>query len=178
MSDTKADDRRPGRHYSWPPFEKGNEVGLRHGAFSPRKIEPRAAEYVDAVLEVATVDGSTVSYLADPTYQPALIAWSRAEAQQDLLEEFLAEGGPIDEDGKVRPAADLLERVARRAERMRSRLGLDPLSRASLAKDLAVAKSSHDLDRLKALGQALLDVAHDGEESKAGDGGEVDRGDD
>jgi hypothetical protein len=94
-----------------------------------------------------------------------------------LLEEFLAELGPVDEDGKVRPAADLLERVARRAERMRARLGLDPLSRASLAKDLAVARSGHDLERLKALGQALLDAA-DGDTAEAcagdhyGDGGE------
>jgi hypothetical protein len=149
-----------------PPFEPGHELSLRHGAFSDRKVEPRAAEFVEAVLRLAEADGSPVGYLADPTYRPALTAWARSEAQQDLLEEFLSELGPIAPDGKVRPAAELLERVARRAERMRARLGLDPLSRASLAKDLAVARSGHDLDRLKALGQALLDAA-DGDTAEA-----------
>ena len=142
----------------------------RHGAYSPRKVDPLAQELIDAMLQVASVDGSPVAYLADPTYRPALIAWGRAEAQQDLIEAHLAELGPIDPDGKVRSAADLLERVARRAERMRARLGLDPLSRASLAKDLAVAMSGHDLDRLKALGQALLDAAdRDAARASAGD---------
>jgi hypothetical protein len=148
---------RPGRGYSWEPFQPGHTLSLRHGAFSPRKVEPRAAEYVDAVLEIASADGSTVSYLADLTYQPALVAWSRAEAQQDMIEEYIAEvGGPIDEDGKVRPAADLLERVARRAERMRTRLGLDPLSRASLARDLAVAQAPRTIEDLKRAGRELL----------------------
>jgi len=101
-------------------FKPGNELGVRHGAFPPRKVDPRASELVDAVLQVALADASPVAYLADPTYRPALIAWGRAEAAQDLLEEFLAELGPIEEDGKVRPAAELLERVARRAERMRA----------------------------------------------------------
>jgi hypothetical protein len=161
-----------------PPFPKNHELSMRHGAWSPRRVNPLASEMVEVVLQMAAADGSTVAYLADPTYQPALIAWGRAEAQQDLIEQYLEERGPIDEDGGVRPAADLLERVARRAERMRSRLGLDPMSRATLARDLAMAQSGHELDRLKVLGQALLDAAHDAEETTAGDGAEVDHGDD
>lgn len=144
-----------------PPFPKNNELAAtHHGAYSPRRVEPRAAEYADAALEIAEVDGSPVAYLADPSYGPALRAWGRSEAAQDLVEEFLAELGPIDDEGKIRPAAELLERVARRAERMRSRLGLDPLSRATLAKDLAVAQTTHELDRLKEIGRSLL-AAHD-----------------
>jgi hypothetical protein len=161
-----------------PPFAEGNEyrvaegnmLALRHGAYSPRKIDPLAQELVDTILQAAAVDGSPVAYLLDPTYQAALLSWGRAEAAQDLLEEHLAEFGPIDSDGKVRPAADLLEPVARRAERIRARLGLDPLSRAALAKDLAVAQSTADLDRLKNLGAALL-AAHDETTN-----GEVDNG--
>jgi hypothetical protein len=153
-------------------FEPGNELTLKHGAYSPRQVEPRAAEYVAAVLEIAEADGSPVAYLADPSYGPALRAWGRSEAAQDLVEEFLAELGPIDEDGKVRPAAELLERVARRAERMRARLGLDPLARATLARDLAAAQTTHELDRLKALGASIL-AAHDAGEATAGDGEEV-----
>jgi hypothetical protein len=172
------DDLRPARNYSWAPFAKGHELSTRHGAFSDRRVAPRAAELIGAVLQIAAAEGSTVPYLADATYQPALTAWARAEAQQDLLEQYLDNlGGPIDERGKVRPAADLLERVARRAERMRTRLGLDPLARGSLARDLAMAQSSHELDRLKVLGQALLDATHDAEETTAGEGGEVDHDD-
>jgi hypothetical protein len=163
-----------------PPWAEGNEyrvgagheLSLRHGAFSDRMIAPRATKFVDAVLQIAAADGSPVAYLADPTYRPALVAWGRSEAQQDLLEEFLAELGPIDSEGKIRPAAELLDRVARRAERMRARLGLDPLARATLAKDLAMAQSTHELDRLKALGASIL-AARDAGESTAGDGEEV-----
>jgi hypothetical protein len=150
------DDRRPARGYKWASFSKNHELSTRHGAFSSRKVEPRAAEYVDAVLEIASTDGSTVPYLADATYRPALIAWARAEAQQDLLEEFLSERGPIDEDGKVRPAADLLERVARRAANLRARVGLDPMSRAALARDLAVAQVPRTIEDLKRAGRELL----------------------
>jgi hypothetical protein len=55
---------------------------------------------------------------------------------------------------------------------MRARLGLDPLARATLAKDLAMAQSTHELDRLKALGASIL-AARDAGESTAGDGEEV-----
>ena len=162
----------PSRGYSWEPFKPGNTLRLSHGVFSDRMVAPRATKFVDAVLQIAAADGSPIAYLRDPTYRPALVAWGRSEAQQDLLEQFLDELGPIDNEGKIRPAAELLERVARRAERMRSRLGLDPLSRATLAKDLAVAQSTHDLDRLKALGASIL-AAHEAGETTADDGQEV-----
>jgi hypothetical protein len=138
-------------------------LSTRHGAYSPRKVVPAAEGFVAAVLRLAAVPGSPVAYLSDPTYVPAVEAWGRSEAQQDLLEAYLDRvGGPIDSDGRVRPAAELLERVARRAERLRARLGLDPMARASLSRDLAVARSSHDLDRLKTLGQMLLDASGGG----------------
>lgn len=37
------------RNYSWP-FEPGNTMGLRHGAFSARAVEPMARELVEGVL--------------------------------------------------------------------------------------------------------------------------------
>jgi hypothetical protein len=157
-------------------FAEGNQLSVRHGAFSARKIDPVANELADELLDEAHAPGSSVSYLTDPTYRPAIRAWAVAESRQELLENHLADvGGPIDAEGKVRPAAELLERVARGAERMRARLGLDPMSRATLARDLAMARSSHELDRLKVLGQALLDATHDdAEETTAGDGKEGD----
>ena len=42
--------------------------------------------------------------------------------------------------GKVRPAADLLSRLEVTAAAMRSKLGLDPLSRAKLGRDTAASQ--------------------------------------
>src|SRR5215207_2064540 len=41
----------PARGYSWPAFEVGNWAGLRHGAVSPRRVDPLAAELVEGLLE-------------------------------------------------------------------------------------------------------------------------------
>ena len=57
-------------------------------------------------------------------------------------------GGDIDDiDETVRPAADLLARLSARCESMRSKLGLDPLSRARLGRDVAASKV--DLAKLR-----------------------------
>jgi hypothetical protein len=38
------------RGYSWPPFEPGHTLSTRHGAYSPRRVEPLAAELVELAL--------------------------------------------------------------------------------------------------------------------------------
>jgi hypothetical protein len=112
---------------------------------------------VNLTLEQAAAAGSPISYLQDPTYRPAVTAWAQAEIQEALLHEYLADvGGPLDGKGRPLPAAEYLERVARRAERLRARLGLDPLARASLAKDLAVAQTPRTIEDLKRAGRELL----------------------
>jgi phage terminase small subunit len=139
----------PARRYSWPPFEPGNSVALRHGAYSPRRVDPLAAELVERVL-------ADTDWLR-PCDRPAVWAWARAEARVQLLAEHLAaNGGDLADDGSVRPAADLLSRVEAQAQRMRSVLGLDPLSRARLGRDVAATRV--DLEALRAEGQAMLDA--------------------
>jgi hypothetical protein len=129
----------PARGYSWEPFRPGNTVALRHGAWSPRKVEPLAAEYVE------TVAGSA-NWLRDCD-APAVWAWARTEARVQLLSEWLADrGGDLDDEGTVRPAAALLDRLEARAESLRARLGFDPLSRARLGRDTLA--SELDLARL------------------------------
>lgn len=143
------------RGYSWPPFEPGHTLSLRHGAYSPRRVEPLAAEIVEAFRGhqpdwVAAVDDW------------AVWAWARTEARIQLLEEWLAaHGGDLAATGEVRGAAAFLLRCEIRAERQRARLGLDPLSRARLGAD--VASAGFDLARAMAMAaereRALLDEA-------------------
>ena len=133
------------RGYSWAPFAPGHEVNTRHGAYSPRKVDPLATEIIEA-----TRPGVTWWRDAD---EPAIQAWGRVEARIQLMSEWLAEhGGDLTAEGSVRPAAAELTRLEVRAESMRSRLGLDPTSRARLGRD--VAAQSLDLARLWAAQEA------------------------
>jgi hypothetical protein len=127
----------PNHERQHPPFEPGNQVAARHGAYSPRKVDPLAKTFVDLVLE-----DPAVVQLRAPHWRPALWAWARAEASVQLLTEYLtAQGG---EDGvgdldqeRIRSAYLLLHRAESRASTCRSRLGLDPLSAARLGRDRA-----------------------------------------
>lgn len=122
-----------------PPFTPGNAAAVVHGAYSPRKVNPLAAELVERVL----ADPATV-HLQAPAWRAALWAWARAEAQVQLLSEYLDKAGEESGDGvgdldsdRVRSAYLLLHRAEARATTQRSRLGLDPLSAARLGRDRA-----------------------------------------
>jgi len=135
-----------------PPFRPGHTLSVQHGAYSPRFVEPIAAELVQLVLASASL-----GYLGDAAYRPALWAWGRAEAQAQLLTEYLArrgenaEGvGDLDDD-RTKLAYLLLHRAEGRAERLRARLGLDPLSRAKLGKDIAQASAADAAAALTAM---------------------------
>jgi len=133
-----------------PPFERGNEVALRHGAYSPRKADPLAGELVDLVLA-----DPAASHAHAPHHRPALWAWARAEAQVQLLSEYLATEGELSYDGvgdldedRIRSAYLFLHRAEARATTGRARLGLDPLSQARLGRDRAAAQ--YDIARVMA----------------------------
>lgn len=140
--------RTPARGYSWPPFQPGHTLSVRHGAYSPRRVDPLAAEIVQGLLG----DTST-AYLQAPRYRLALWALGRAEAQVQLLSEWLGEHAEEAGDGvgdlsdeATRSAYLLLHRAESRADRSRARLGLDPLSAARLGRDVVAA--SVDVARL------------------------------
>ncbi len=93
-------------------------------------VDPLAAQLVDAIA------GSVDWW--QPADMPSVLAWARCEARVELLTRWLAEhGGDLDEAGNVKGAADLLTRLEVQASNMRSKLGLDPLSRARLGRDVA-----------------------------------------
>ena len=152
----------------WPrekPFEPGNELSMTHGAYSPRRTEPLATELVDHVLDLADADAG-MGYLRAPVHRMALWAWARAEAQVQLLTEYLADQagesgvGDLDDDG-IRGAYLLLHRAETRATTGRTRLGLDPLSRARLGKDVAQGASANADVALR------MKQLHDGEQAEA-----------
>jgi len=127
---------------NWPRIAaKGNSLAQKHGAFSERIVDPVARELVGFVLD-------QVSYLSDPSYEPAVWAWARAEARVLVLSKWLDENGTLDEHGTPRPALSALKDFERLASAARSRLGLDPLSRAQLGRD--VTAQQIDLARLYA----------------------------
>ena len=126
---------------SAPQVEKGNTLAQKHGAFSDRVVDPVAQELASLVIGL-------VPYLADASYEPAVWAWARAEARVLVLSRWLDEHGTLDEEGVPRPALNALKDFERLASTARGRLGLDPLSRAQLGRD--VAHRDVDLARLYA----------------------------
>lgn len=135
---------RPARGYSWPPFQPGHTLSVQHGAYSPRKVDPLAAEFVATVGDLDWVG---------PVDMPAVWAWARAEAQVQLLSEYLMAAAEAAGDGvgdldldRVRTAYLLLHRAEGRAQRGRESLGLTPLARSRLAVNVAATRV--DLARL------------------------------
>ena len=122
-----------------PQIKPGETLAQKHGAFSDRVVDPVARELVGVVL-------AQVSYLGDPSYEPAVWSWARSEARVLVLSKWLDENGTLDENGVPRPALTALKDFERLASTARSRLGLDPLSRAQLGRD--VAAQQVDLARL------------------------------
>lgn len=133
-----------------PPFTPGHTKSLRHGYWSPRKVEPVAQELVDMVHA-----DPSLAYLTEQHAQPALWAWAQAEARVQLMTahlEKVAEDGVGDlGDRRITEAWNLLHRAETRAESGRRRLGLDPLSRARLGKDVAQGRQADAAAALTAM---------------------------
>lgn len=147
------------RGYSWAPAEPGNTLAVQHGSRSPRMVDPIAAEIAEQLLSL-----DSVAYLRAPEYAPAVLAWARVEAQIELLTAFITEQGGVeqmltahgeditDEHGepgalrrvtrsrRIQSAWSALDKTEARAATLRARLGLDPLSRARLGRDVAATK--------------------------------------
>jgi len=139
-----------------PPFAPGNELSTRHGAYSPRKVEPLAEE-----IRAAHVDAdSDLAYLREPKYAAAVWAWARAEARVQLVAEYVDRLGveaAMTAKAGTTSALELLRMQEQSAATHRARLGLDPLSRARLGKDVtAVEIGQAALDRLAERGREAL----------------------
>jgi hypothetical protein len=132
-----------------PAFQPGHELSTRHGAYSPRKVEPRAAELV-AMVE----DDPSVTWLT-PVDRSALWGWARTLAMVErvaahvqVLSEAAANGVGDLTSKQLAAAHALLDRSETRLVKAESRLGFDPLSRSKLGRNVAAARL--DLAKLMA----------------------------
>jgi hypothetical protein len=148
---------RPGHAAKHPDFATGNFDGERHGALSPRRVSPLAAEHARQTVEAAP-------WLSRPAFARLVASLAWVEAQIDRVRTYIAErGGPLDADGNPLPAANYLDRLEARASNLRARAGLDPLSLANLLRTTSELSDAHSADVLEALraeGRKLL-AAHE-----------------
>src|ERR1017187_9839059 len=124
----KPSDIRPARGYSWPPFEVGNFVPVRHGRRSPRITDSLSSAVADALVK-------TEPWLADKRHALALSVLAGNEAIRLLLllyriECLVLEGN--DDELKSRLIEDALS-AGRAVLKTASELGMTPTGRARLA---------------------------------------------
>jgi hypothetical protein len=143
----------PARGYSWAPFEAGNDVATKHGAWSNRSTAPLAERFAADLTEAAP-------WTTSAAFASTIRSWSWTEAQATLLRGWLDAHGHLDDEGVPRPAVAMLDRVESRAGRLRSELGLSPQALAALmTKAATVATAVRDDTVVQALrreGAALL----------------------
>jgi hypothetical protein len=147
------------------PFQPGHELSLVHGGRSERKIAPRAQAHLDALL----ADPSLPAYLRDDlSYRGALAGLARAEAVCDLLEIYLQDRRVT---RGVLPVLDLYRRWLTSAASHRRALGLDPMGRAALMKDVKIAQHYADagLEELARQGAEIRARRAEREQSEGSD---------
>lgn len=138
-----------------PPFQPGNQLGLKHGAYLPARTDPVAHQYIAEVI----ADPNT-SYLSQPRFAAALWSWASAQAKVQLLTDWVdaMSIGAQTYSGKGQTSPlELLRKWMATAQTWASRLGLDPLSAARLGKDVSQgrqADAATELTRLRSLDEA------------------------
>lgn len=128
-----------------------------HGAWSERAIAPRAERFATALLE----DAQIPDHVRSPVFAAAVQAWARAEAVASLLFDHLAglevEAMMTPRLAAARAQVDLWRAMEAHAASLRSKLGLDPVGYARIAKDLGIAnRASEDaLERMAKAGREI-----------------------
>jgi hypothetical protein len=137
----------PARGYTWPSFAEGNTAALKHGAVSPRVLQPIADRLAERLAQVA-------SWTVPAAFEGAVASWAWAEAQAAVLRGWLDEHGLVDVDGQPRPAVALLDRVEGRLGGLRIQLGLTPSALARLLARLSQVDGERGAEGLEALRRA------------------------
>lgn len=142
----------PARGYSWAPFEPGNTVSLRHGAYSPRSISPVAGGLVAELVGQAP-------WLARPAFAAEVQAWAWAEAEVVLLRRHMDEVGLLDAEGEPLGFTEELHRAETRAAKRRADLGLSPRAWAQMLRAFSTSGGDADLlEELKAEGRRIVEA--------------------
>lgn len=133
---------RPGNG-SWDQFGPGNTAALVHGVRSEAVFSP-VAEAIAAETLV-----SAPEFLGDPSFRFALRAWAEAEAQVLLYESWMGQlplEARYSAKGAQQPPVGMWAALSKHAAGLRTRLGLDPVSRVRIGASLA--SQSVDLAQL------------------------------
>jgi hypothetical protein len=140
-----------------PPFQEGNRVALKYGAFSPRVVDPQAAARVAEVLLT-----EELAYLADPSFRESLWTWATRRTQADLIYAQIVEHqahGRCLGCKRCRGWEERWSKFDRAAERAAGKLGLDPEARSEILQRLAAANvyggEREARDLLTSLAEAL-----------------------
>lgn len=123
-----------------PPFQRANTLAVTHGAYSPRITRPEAEALVSSVLERAAQPSSSTSYLLEPSYRPGLWRWATALVRMERLDAAIVGHGDCAGCKKCGRWHEDWRRYASIVATSEQRLGLDPLSRARLGRDVAAAQ--------------------------------------
>ncbi|KNA92730.1 MULTISPECIES: P27 family phage terminase small subunit [Gordonia] len=119
-----------------PPFFKdGNECALRHGAHSPKLVNPRRDEIVAGLRQA-------MPHLDNEGYGPQLSRYGTTLAQIERLDAWLEEHGVIGKGGSIKPAAKFRADLDKLALNLAGALGLTPVSHARVLRDLGEAGRS------------------------------------
>lgn len=123
-----------------PPFQPGNELAVKHGAYSAKRIDPVAAGFRDEILA-----SPAMQYLTEPQYAAIFWQYCRTAARIQAIEDAL-DGMTIEQaaySGKGQTSwLELLRKWTTTLTTLASRCGLDPLSYARLGKDIMQAKQA------------------------------------
>ena len=118
-------DRYDGRAFR-PPFEKGNLVAVRSGAYSPRLVRD-AAQPIVALLVQELADEAP--WLSSPLYALEIEAYTDAVAARRMLADDIVERRAAGKQVPLR-TFEVLATLTNAAGRAADRLGLNPLGKA------------------------------------------------
>jgi hypothetical protein len=152
VAQAKGPSRYLDRSPKGPGPQPGNFHTLAHGANSERLVVPDAEQLAEIVFE-------DNGHLLERDW-PAVLDYSIAQIRAWRFAHYLERVGDFDSKGRIRPAVEQLRKWLQRAETARGRLGLDPVSYASLNLDraetarIAAHLAEQDLKEGKRLRQA------------------------
>jgi hypothetical protein len=107
-------------------------AAMRHGAFSPRIVNPLALKFQDELLE-------RHGYLSVERFRKPLWALCTALARHRLLDEYLIQRAAADGlDRLPAYALAVCGRAAGRVIRYATECGLNPVGRARLAREMGI----------------------------------------
>lgn len=121
---------------SWEQFKPENTAAVVHGGYSPRLIEPLAQRIVADLF----AGGEIPPYLNDPAFASQIRAWARAEAEVALVHEWL-QGLPPEQrltppKPGTAPPVETWRKLEAHAANLRKDLGLTPMAKAKLGRQL------------------------------------------